>query len=374
MKDKIKNNKLFSILFVNIMTLFCILVRVFSKKEKKIIFSSFAGRQYSDSPKAIYEMLKSDSRFSEYKLVWAFVEPEKFENIENKVSANSLSFFKELMSASVWVSNASIERLIPYKPKRIFYLNSWHGVPLKKIGKDEKDVPWMTSNWYEKAKIDYCTTVCDLDEDVFKKVFPSCEKFERTGLPRNYFLLEKLKESQTLRKSFINNYGISEDKRLVLYAPTFRNGESKEENLFFDKNFENKIPENTIVLIRPHYFELSQNINNTNIIDVSDSDLNELMSISDCLITDYSSIMFDYYLTSKPIYLYCYDYENYSTTRGMYFDIFKEKNTYNVNNSDVLEVLEKDESKFTNNKYLDELNMKKNIDMTSILDVLYNNL
>src|SRR5690606_22095827 len=148
-------------------------------------------------------------------------------------------------------------------------------------------------------------------------------KVLETGYPRNDILVKQSEEVKTKVKNYL---GI-DNKKVVLFAPTFRDWKSNsfQDTLRDIQTLSNGIDKNTVVLLRLHYL-LSNHISQLelpeNIINVSDySDVQELYLISDILITDYSSVMFDYALLGRPIILYCYDLNEYKFYRGVYIDI-----------------------------------------------------
>jgi len=149
------------------------------------------------------------------------------------------------------------------------------------------------------------------------------------GYPRNdVFYMTNLDEK---RESIRRKLNIAEDKKVILYVPTFR-GNQKKGKKFTMKNkinfriFERRLGEDYVLLIREHVVVASKlNIPKEfrhNIINVSKyPDIQELMIASDMLVTDYSSVMFDYANTNKPMYFYCYDLDEYGDMRGFYFDL-----------------------------------------------------
>lgn len=311
LKNRLKQSKIISVIINCVMILFFfILDHVLIKKKKQILFVSFTGRQYSDSPKEIYLSMKQDERFNDYQFKWAFIHPEDFKEIpENeKISMNSFKYFITLFSSQVWISNASLERLIPYKSKKIIYINTWHGIPLKYIGSDEINVDPMVKHWYENMQADLITACSDYDRNIFQRVFPKAKNIECVGLPRNDELYENQKQW---------TYPTHRPLK-VLYAPTFR----KEDN---DLSVIRKMEYLQSILnvefyVRMHYFESPVS---TTLKDVSKQSLNNLLLEVDMLITDYSSMMFDFSILEKPVLLYPYDLEKYKSERGMYLNIEK---------------------------------------------------
>ena len=99
-----------------------------SVDDKLVLLSSYGGDQYSDSPKVIFEAMKTDSRFTGYHFVWAFGDPSKFDVPgADKVKIDTLSYFKTALRAKVWITNVNIERGLHFKKKSQVYLNTWHG-------------------------------------------------------------------------------------------------------------------------------------------------------------------------------------------------------------------------------------------------------
>lgn len=309
LKKRVKQSKfLGSTLTAGGKVFFKLLDSTHSKKENIILFTSFTGRQFSDSPRALYEYFKENNLFSNYRFVWAFQNPDDFPDHLDKVKISSFEFLKMLMSSKVWISNASIERLIPYKPKEAIYINTWHGIPLKYIGKDALDCDPMVGNWYKNVQFDLLTACSDYDKNILQHVFPNTDNIVLTGLPRNEVLVKQKVDNHKKNQKY---------KYIVLYAPTFRENDSSLNNIFNEENLAN-IPD-VLFLIRGHYFS-DMHLNGKNVIDVSNADINEIMNYADILVTDYSSIMFDYALLNKPILLYPYDLDQYIKDRGMYLD------------------------------------------------------
>lgn len=293
-------------------------------KPKRIIFTSFSGRQYSDSPRAIFEALRNDNSFKEFEFIWAFREPDKFPELDDdmKVKINSFSYLLALFKSRYWISNASIERLIPINSRKHVYINTWHGIPMKHLGPDEKNLEYIVKNWYSKVKFDVFLCSSDYDKNLFKHIFPSNNNVNVVGLPRNKQLVHESHNEKSIKNKVIEKLKLDPKKDILLYAPTFREHDldiSSKNNLFFKEEFLSEISKKYNILVRGHYFAL-ENLNN-NVFNVSNYvELNELMIASDILVSDYSSIIFDYLLLEKPILLYLYDYEKYSKYRGLYFD------------------------------------------------------
>lgn len=296
--------------------------------EKLILFSSFGGKKYDDSPRAIYEKMINDKRFNQLRIVWAFMCPQYHEiPVGEKVVIDSIKFYKLALKARIWVTNSSMERGLSFKHKKTFCLNTWHGTPIKKMGSDVKK---SDKSFRKKGKnsTNIMLAQSKWEADIFSQVFkiPS-ENFRITGLPRNDILANyTTHERLEIRKKL----GIPKDKKVILYAPTFReyNSSSLGVKLVLPINFKKwedvLHKKGYFLLFRAHY-EVSQlmTIKENNFVhNMSDYPvLDDLMIASDILISDYSSILFDYSIMDKPMICFCYDFDKYEQERGMYFDI-----------------------------------------------------
>lgn len=339
-KSKIKHSYILGEAYIRFMKLY---YKRLQRKTKinshQVIFSSFSGRQFSDSPKAVYEWLKDDPKYADYNLIWAFVDPSEFPEIDDqhKVTIDTPEFFNLLFASKYWVANTGIERLIPFNHDGHVYIQTWHGVPLKHLGLDEANLEFLPKNWYQNVKFDILTCSSEYDQKIFQRIFPSTTNIQPIGLPRNYELVHH----NYNRDETIAELKLDPKKPILLYAPTFREyQQTKSGSTYltnpFSKETEKWLSEHYNVLMRGHYF--TESIEDNPFIDVSGyEDLNELMRVSDLLVTDYSSIMFDYALLGKPIFLYMYDFDQYLANRGTYVDPREVGLSYSLTESDFIE-------------------------------------
>lgn len=347
MKNKIvyllKNNSIVYSIYSFIFNIFFKLLRIFIKTDNNVILiNSFGGKKYDDSPKVIFDYMKTRKKYDKYKIYWAFDNPEKFE-IEKaeKIKTNSFKYFIIALKAKYWITNSSIEKGLKFKNKNTIYINTWHGTPIKKMGKDAPNTAFQ----FKTSKYDIMYAQSKYDIDVFSKAFElPKEIFALVGLPRNDELFNVTdREIQEIR----NKLKIPKNKKVILYAPTFREYNRDKNGCIIAppislNKWKDVLAENYVVLFRAHY-EVNNVLgikNDDFIYNVTDyTNLNELMKISDILISDYSSIMFDYSILKRPIFSYAYDYEEYKSKRGMYIDIKTELPNGICENED--ELLEK---------------------------------
>lgn len=307
-------------------------------KKNTIIFESFYGKQFSDSPKAIYLYMKK--HHPEYKMYWS-VDRGMKNDFQDKDIIAVPRFGQKwilLMSrAQYWVSNSRLPQWIP-KPKGTTYIQTWHGTPLKKLAMDMDEVlmPGTDTEKYkrnfkeESAKWDYLISPNEYSSEIFARAFQFNKQMIESGYPRNDVLVNKNNEQAI--EEIKTKASLPYDKKVILYAPTWRDNEYHavgryKFNLQMDLNrMQEVLGDEYIVLLRLHYL-VAENVELTGLEDfvynMSDyEDISELYLISDILITDYSSVFFDYAVLERPIIFFTYDIESYrDQLRGFYFDL-----------------------------------------------------
>ena len=310
------------------------------KKKKLVVFESFHGKQYSDNPRAIYEYMKTEK--PNFDLVWS-IDPSSVKLFDSfqvpYIQRDTLKWLFTFPRANYWVSNARLPNWIK-KPKGTVYLQTWHGTPLKKLGFDIEEI-YMPGTNTEKYKDNFANESKNWDllvspnaysTEIFKRAFRYDGKVIESGYPRNDALQNVSSESIN---SIREKIGIPSEKKVILYAPTWRDddfykrGQYKFEFQFDLRRFKEKYGDNFVLLTRMHYL-VAENFEFSRyegfIYDVSNyPDIKDLYRISDLLITDYSSVFFDYSILNRPIIFFMYDLEKYrDQLRGFYFDIEQE--------------------------------------------------
>lgn len=305
-------------------------------KKDIIIFESFFGRQFSDNPKALYEYIKSN--YPQYKLYWNIRDDMIPYFKEHKIPYTVRYGYKGITKqaqAKYYITNT--RRPFRWnKPKGTTLLETWHGTPLKTIGTDVQLVtmPVNDSGKYHEGVVrdskrwDYLIAPNKYSADIMSRAFrKDNNQMMLTGYPRNDILINYTDDDIKRIKDELN---LDPTKKLVLYAPTWRDDEFVKAHEFTAQlrldlaELEDRFGDNVIFLIRTHYM-IANSLDLTkftNAVNVSDyQDISELYLISDVLVTDYSSVMFDYSILRRPIIFYTYDLEQYaSTIRGFYFD------------------------------------------------------
>ncbi|WP_213422072.1 CDP-glycerol glycerophosphotransferase family protein [Bhargavaea massiliensis] len=307
------------------------------KNEKLIIFESFNGRQLSDSPRAIYEYMKE--YYPNYRMVWSADRRyiDQFKGQVEYATRFSLKWLFLFPKAKYWVVNSRLPLWIRKDPNTI-YLQTWHGTPLKKLGVDIEEVhmPDTTTNQYhrnfvnEARKWNYLVSPNQFSSETFRRAFKYKGELLETGYPRNDFLIKNnnLKYIQSIKE----RVGIPLNKKVILYAPTWRDdqyiakGQYKTVNEMDLSRMKKEFGDEYIVLLRMHYLVADKvELQGTEgfAYNMSDyPDIRDLYLVADILITDYSSVYFDYSILNKPMLFYMYDIEKYrDKLRGFYFDI-----------------------------------------------------
>ena len=323
--------------------------------DKIVLFACFNGKSYTCSPKALYEEMLQNDKYKDFKLVWVFTDPEKYNFLlENRnteiVKRGSKEHKKYLHIAKYWIFNYKIADSINPTKDQVF-LQCWHGTPLKRLGCDLvnfdnllNSIDGMKKRYkVEAEKFTYFISPSKYASEKFISAWNLKEIGKENiiiekGYPRNDFLFNYTDEDvKSIKIKLFGEENLKEvsNKKIILYAPTYRAnqhetgvGYTYKNEVDFDKLRE-KLGEDYIILFRPHYF--IANVFDFEkysgfVYDVSKvDDINDLYIISDILITDYSSVFFDYANLERPIIFYMYDLEHYrDESNGFYIDVNKE--------------------------------------------------
>ena len=349
-KRKIRENKSIR---TCIKSIFSCVFRILPIENNKVVFDNCLGGGYGENPKYIAEELRSKKQV---KLIWLANDINgAFPQGIIPVNRYSIRAFYECATAKAWVFNTRHGKLTKKRKQQVL-LQTWHGsLAIKRVEKDAENV--LSPEYVLAAKEDGRLADGILvdgisNERLYKNVFwlgPQCELL-KYGSPRLDFLM-KMKDDQTRIDSIRKRIGIDKDSYFVLYAPTFRSSGGFESFLLrFDRiqaAFESKYGKTTIcVRFHPNTSrELSLKDRESFVFrDLSNyPDVDELVIASDCLITDYSSISYDYAYCKKPVFLYVKDIDDYLSTRGVY-DVFNQLPFRHNTDEDMLikDVLERD--------------------------------
>ena len=322
--------KLLKRIFAKLKYIFALIFYIFPVNKNKVVVYNFAGNGFGDNPKyLVKELLKHKP----YKIIWIV----KDKNIEmpsgiKKVRYNSLSSIYHLTTAKLWLDTIRNNPKPLFKRKKQTYIQTWHGGIF--IKGQEKDVENYLSKGYVKSakgdgKIaDYMLSNCKKRTELIKRAFWFDGEILEFGVPRDDVMFNPdIQEIKELK----NKYNI-QNKKMVVYAPSFRNDSSFYANLNFEpdkliKALNKKFNSNFAFCVRLHpndnsITKLKGFENVINLTKESDSQL--ILSAADVVISDYSSMLLDFTLTKKPAFIFAPDYDDYiKKERELYVDLSK---------------------------------------------------
>lgn len=319
----------------------CLYRKLFARlklKKNLVVFESFLGRNYSDSPRAVFEYL-SKHYPGKYDCIWILNRREKLPYPAKRVKRFTVSYFYYLARAGYFVFNGRQPKYF-IKRKGSVFLETWHGTPLKKLVFDMGEVtsaaPLYKRDVYIQSRSwDYLIAPNAFSDEIFRRCFQYEGHMLRTGYPRNDILHMEESGTRALVSEIKAEFGIPENKKVILYAPTWRDDEfygagQYKFTLQLDlARMRQELANEFVLLLRTHYF----------IVDSFDldaykgfaydgsryGDISRLYLISDILITDYSSVFFDFANLRRPMLFFTYDLDKYrSVLRGFYMNVEEE--------------------------------------------------
>ena len=319
------------------------MVKLLKVKKDIILFESNLGRNYTGNPRAVYEEMVRQGLDRQYKCVWFFEDPgKKIRGNAKIIKRARFQYLYYMAVAKVWVFDCRQPEFL-IKRKETSYIQTWHGTPLKKLALDMEQIDSVVSSsikeYHEQfrkntATWDYLISQNHFSTETFRRCFDFKDKpiFE-VGYPRNDILFRHNNERDIRRLK--EKYNIPLDKKVILYAPTWRDNEFYVQGCYkfvspLDfKKVQEELGDEYVFLVKYHYLVSDK-------IDWSEYkgfvysfnekvDISRLYLIADMMITDYSSVMFDYSILKRPMFFFAYDLENYENNlRGFYFDFLKE--------------------------------------------------
>lgn len=313
-------------------------------KKDLVVFESHLGKQFSDSPRAIFEELRM--QHPKLDMVWSFASPWNVHHCPtSSVKRHSLRYAWLLARAAVVVDNQGFPAYYKRRKGQL-YFQTWHGVPLKTMGKESPHKGRKELEATRRSVSNWSVTFSPTEyyQQHLNDAMFYTGKALPLGLPRN----DSIVSDSVERDALLKELQLPKNKKLILWAPTFRENKTAQEGvldslLSIDKLMD-ALPEDYVLLVRCHYLDkiTFSNQHNGRVLNVSGvHDISRLYCVADMLITDYSSVMFDFALTKKPIVIYAPDYTNYKEKqRGLIFDISAEApGKFISNQSELAEVI-----------------------------------
>lgn len=309
-----------------------LLYRALPVQKNKVVFTSFYGRGASDNPKAIVDELAK--RPEQLDIVWLAKDTAHAGVPEGVrvVPYDTPAAIREMSTAKVWVDNC--RKGARNKKKGQYYMQTWHGFALKRIERDVADKLNTPENaaYAEYAKRDSAQIDAIISNSTFMtKIYQESFWYHgpvlEYGSPRNDLLVHP---SADARKTIAKALHLPEDCRYIMYAPTFRADHSLDAyNLDYHAAChacEQRFGGKWIMLVRLHpgVMQLAKDLKFDNQVTFDATafdDMQLLLSACDAVITDYSSLMFDFALTRRPCFQFATDIDAYKTDRNFYFPI-----------------------------------------------------
>lgn len=327
---------------IPVLIFYRLLILINPVDKRMIIFESNLGRNYSGNPRFIYEEMVRRGLDREYSCYYILEDLSiAIPGNVKKVKRKSFLYFMVFAKAGFWVSDTRMPAYL-VKRKKTLYIQTWHGTPLKRLALDMFDVQMEGEKGIEDYKKKFVQNVRTWDyllsqnrysTEIFRRAFDFKKEILEFGYPRNDILINdnNFATIKTIKKAL----NLPLDKKIILYAPTWRDNEhygpqQYRFNTPMDYDYlKERLGEDYVVIVKAHYL-VSENLDFEKYKDfyylfTSSFDIAELYLIADVLITDYSSVMFDYSILQRPMIFYAYDLEDYKDKlRGFYFDFVNE--------------------------------------------------
>ena len=341
--------------YYKVIRFFCIPFKIdrrtsFNKKygdlplENKIVFSNFFGSGYGCNPKYIHEELLKEK--IQCDVVWLVKDLEQYSQ-DNSFPPNvklvyykSEESIKELATARIWINN---QRLMYHLRKGLtkkegqYYIQTWHGsLGIKKLDADvqnfntpEKRV-WVRMAKHDSATADYLLSNSDFEDKILPPALWFNNKILKFGHPRNDIFFKSDDEKSNIKKRVFKTLEIPEDKKVLLYVPSFRDNKVIDsydmDYKILVKSLEKKFGGNWVIVIRLHSrlksFDEELIPKTDYIVDGTYyPDIQELLVSADIVVTDYSSCIFDFMLSRKPGFIYASDIKDFDEMRGFYYPL-----------------------------------------------------
>ncbi|KYG90277.1 hypothetical protein A0U40_08555 [[Bacillus] sp. KCTC 13219] len=310
-------------------------------KDNLVLLEAAHGEKIGGNPYAIFKEMYNNSSLKHFKYVWVLNNRDLFyeENIKELkrvtiVSRNSKKYTKYLAQAKYLINDTTFHFFFRKREGQI-YINTWHGTPIKTLGKHVKGTMGQHGNAIKNfLQADYIINPNKFTTDIINESHDLNGIFEgeiiESGYPRIDLTIHT--DREVIKKRLEQTLGIQLNKKIIIYAPTWRGELGKSENINEDlliniKKIKKNLSSDFILLLKMHnlsYKYLTEDASLKEICIPNWFETNELLAVTDVLITDYSSIAFDFLHTKKPIVFYAYDLNLYENSRGMYLNLAEE--------------------------------------------------
>jgi CDP-glycerol glycerophosphotransferase len=311
-------------------------------EEDLVVYAAYWGTAYSCNPRAIYEKAREVAPW--LRGVWV-VDEDKKDRVPAGVPTvltGSRDYYRALARATYLVNNVNFANDVVKRPGQV-HLQTHHGTPLKTMGLDLVDAEAgrkrMNFDRLVKrvARWDFSVSQNVFTTEQWERVYPGTYESLETGYPRNDVLATATPEDVLKVRA---DLGIEPGQTAVLYTPTHREYHKGFVPQLDPARLAKALGPDHVLLVRAHYFYDESPMGDVpapGVVDVADHPrIEDLYLAADVLVTDYSSVMFDYAVLDRPIVIYASDWEEYRTRRGTYFDLLAEPPGHVVTTEDAL--------------------------------------
>lgn len=353
---------------------------IFPIKRNKVLFMANMGKGYLCNPKYIYESMLQDTRYSDYEFIWCFRDISGHESLLNNKNTfivnknNYFKYFYQLLTSGVIIYNCGGFSYAPIRKKQ-YLIETGHGGGLQKrngflvankssssnkgIALASKDIKlWISSSKLQTEM--YTRQAMAYAGEVLESGYPRTDLFFRA--------------TDEMKRNIRQRLGISKAKKVVLYAPTFKGDEghavalSEGIEVINVKTVKNELRQkfggDWLFAKRGHQYSQEVGVDGTDYDWTKYPDMQEILLITDVLITDYSSCLWDFAIMKKPCFLYVPDLRTYrDADRGFYIPIEKWAGVVVHDNSEWTTKIEQfDQLEYINwvEKYLDMMGSFEN--------------
>ncbi|WP_202345070.1 CDP-glycerol glycerophosphotransferase family protein [Leucobacter chromiireducens] len=353
------------------------------KLQGAFLFLGFDHR-FSGNSRYLWEEISKDPRFREQPRFFVTDDPRVEESERISPSDHGL-LWAALRSAAVVLAESWVPLSYPKSPESV-WIQLWHGTPLKKVLFDSAEREIISHRIDHKVlkhrdiqKWDFLVSDSDFATQTLSSafLFPS-ERILQTGYPRVRYL-RNARIDRSVRHSIRERLGIAPETRVIVYAPTWRDYNYGLEDDQMDWSFSMDLgqlsaalPADSVILFHAHnYMPHDETVSTAQIIDASEEDIQDLLTIADGVISDYSSLIFDCFAAAIPVALYCTDEERFLAGRGIYPEAWEALEPIKSRSTtEAVSMLISPPSMQTEKAFLDHYAFKERLNLIDFLDTL----
>ncbi|MGA9749526.1 MAG: glycosyltransferase [Nocardioides sp.] len=311
---------------------------------RTVLYESFSGNGMLDNPEAIFRHLLTQPDMSDLRHIWVLDDPAKHPEVLKEFDSHpqvsfvkilSDAYYKALATSQYLVNNATFPQELAKRPEQT-YLNTWHGIPLKHMGFDLPGGGVSSRNVTRNfLQTDFAIGACDfMTETMYRRAYRLQGIFRgaviEEGHPRTDRQVEAVKDPTAVLELLEARGCRVDGRKVVLFAPTWRGDSFQDPRVNAGqliatvKDLQKSLdPADHVVLLKVHqviYDAVKKRVGDCDFLVPNSVPTNQTLAVADLLVTDYSSIFFDFLATGRPVVHYVPDLDDYRSGRGLYLD------------------------------------------------------